>query len=136
MDRKISVHLPQNYDEAVFDAFTWVKSMGGTLIFGTKTLMRQGIAAIEKKLGDHKVAPTLQENKVRVVSAQGGYYLFYGPAIAAIDCSDLDMRRLVDDIASGDSASFIELRSYTKTVDTHPEWTREYQPETIDSGNE
>lgn len=132
MWRSISTHTvkPDDLQKAIADAYGWVCESGGTIIFGSKGLRKYARTVLPPLFGKHSIRDNPTSIPVLAGIARGERYLIQGPRVAIIDGGDLDMKRLEVSLSVDeyDDEFVEELRSYTKTIDTHPQWTAQYNP--------
>lgn len=122
----------ESYDAALVEAYEWVREQGGTLIFDIPSRRKKAAGVIANSTGRETIKSDLNSNRVSIGVARGEDYLLQGPRIATFDCTDTDMKRIEAELINQyDDENVLELRSFTKTVDTHPNWTKTYEPETI-----
>ena len=135
MQRTKVIHLvtTDSYEEALVEAYEWVLEEGGTLIYDLPSRKDAAKKAIIKKRGRQQVADDLKTGRMSIGVAYGERYSLRGPRIAIFDGSDTDMERIEAHFQDEwDEEGYSEIRSFTKTVDTHEIWTRKFDPDVID----
>ena len=133
MERSIRIHevTPEPFAEAVVEAYNWVMQEGGVLVFASIELRKRAKSILDGLYGSRKVEADLDTQRIHIGVAWGERYLIYGPRVAMFDCNDNDMKCLESNFDDDYDGPVREIRSFARTVDTHKNWTRDYQPTVI-----
>ncbi len=135
MQRTKVVHQASRdqYEAALIEAYEWALEEGGIIIFDTVARRKEAGKVIVAHRGKKQVKRDVESGKLSVGVARGENYILRGPRIAVFDGTDTDMKRIEAHFEDEwDEEGYAEIRSFTKTSDTHKGWTRAYNPTVID----